>query len=187
MTALKRIHIDGILINTILINMINKNKLTLKSLQKQLDDIKAYKEQNINTKVKKVEEIDSKSTVTHMKSFPLFFMYGISWFILLANKIPIIRKLIPLLKAYYGKTSIWKLIIIFRKIFIVFNAIIGVYSVFKFTGIGSESILANFVGMGYSYIDILINFAKRLFNWFLDLFDYKIVPNVSNNNNNSSW
>ena len=41
MTALKRIHIDGILINTILINMINKNKLTLKSLQKQLANIKA--------------------------------------------------------------------------------------------------------------------------------------------------
>jgi len=32
--------------------------------------------------------------------------------------------------------------------------------------------------MGYTYFEIFTNFNKRLFYWFLDLFDHKIVPNV---------
>jgi hypothetical protein len=41
--------------------------------------------------------------------------------------------------------------------------------------------------MGTSYIEILTNFTKRLFNWFLDLFDYKIIPNFPNNKPNIDW
>src|SRR5437868_12021919 len=124
--------------------MKNKNKLTMKSLQKQLEEIKAYNDKNINSKVKKVEEIDSKSTITHMKS-SLFIMQLISGILVLGNKIPIIKKIVSLLIIYYGKTSIWKILLISRKIFIIINAIIGVFTVFKITGLGGESILANFV------------------------------------------
>lgn len=73
-----------------------------------------------------------------------------------------------------------------RKFLIVFNAGIGVYTVFSIAGVGSESILFNFVGMGYTYIDLLLNFTKRLFNWFFDLFDYKVIPKFPNNSG-SAW
>lgn len=65
-----------------------------------------------------------------------------------------------------------------RKIFIIFNALIGVYIVFKTTGFSSDNILVGFVNMGYSYIKMLYNFTKTLFHWFVELFDHKIVPNV---------
>jgi len=41
--------------------------------------------------------------------------------------------------------------------------------------------------MGHSYLEIFINFNKKLFNWLFDLFDYKVVPNLPNNSSGSSW
>lgn len=60
----------------------------------------------------------------------------------------------------------------------MFNAIIGMYMVFKTTGFGVDTFWANFVALGSSYVDIFVNFSKILFNWIYDLFDHKIVPNV---------
>jgi hypothetical protein len=67
------------------------------------------------------------------------------------------------------------------KAFIMFNALIGVYMVFKSVGFSYDNILAGFAGMGHTYLEVLFNFSKRLFNWFFELFDYKVVPNVPNN------
>jgi hypothetical protein len=71
--------------------------------------------------------------------------------------------------------------------FIVFNALIGVYTVFKVTGFSTDNLFAGFYGVGYTYIEMLTNFTKRLFKWFVELFDYKVVPNVPNNPTNPSW
>lgn len=39
----------------------------MKSLQEQLNDLKVYKEKQINPEVKKVEQIVTKSSATYMK------------------------------------------------------------------------------------------------------------------------
>jgi hypothetical protein len=154
--------------------MIKQNKLTLKSLQQQLDKIKSNKE-NKTTSI----GIERKSL--------LFFLSALSWLLLFINKLPIISKIHKLLKIYYGRTTLWMILVYTRKIFIIINAIIGVYAVFSMSGFGYENLLSGFVGMGYNYIEIILNFTKRLFNWFFDLFDYKVVPNLPKNNYKPSW
>ena len=54
--------------------------------------------------------------------------------------------------------------------------------VYKTVGFSFDNIAAGFAVMGHTYLEILVNFTKRLFNWFVELFDHKIVPNVPDNN-----
>lgn len=115
----------------------------------------------------------------HMKS-SMFLLWVISGVLAYAHKIPFIGKIITLLSFWYGKTTIWKILVKVRKLFIVFNALIGVFMVYKTIGFGPDNILAGFVGMGHTYLEIFVNFNKRLFNWIFDIFDYKVVPNVPN-------
>lgn len=122
-------------------------------------------------------------SVTMKSSF--IYMYLFSWIAFLANKLPFTSKLTSMLKLYYGRTSIWRMLVLARKAFIVFNAIIGVIAVLKLTGMSYGSFLSNFVMMGTTYVDLFQSFIRKLFNWIFDLFDYKVVPNVPNNN--ISW
>jgi hypothetical protein len=108
-------------------------------------------------------------------------LWVISWLIYLSSKIPYISKLISVLSVYYGRTTIWKIISKLRKGFVIFNAIIGMYLVYKTTGFTFDNVLAGFAGLGNTYLEIFVNFNKRLFNWLLELFDYKIIPNVPSN------
>jgi len=101
-------------------------------------------------------------------------------------KIPYIKRIITILSVIYGRTTIWKVLVRLRKLFIIFNAVIGVYMVFKTVGFGYDNLLAGFVGMGHSYIEIFSNFTKKLFHWFVELFDHKIVPNVPGDNLSNS-
>ena len=55
--------------------------------------------------------------------------------------------------------------------------------VYKTVGFSYDNILAGFSAMGYTYIEMFMNLTKRMFNWFVELFDHKIVPNVQSNNN----
>lgn len=50
--------------------------------------------------------------------------------------------------------------------------------VFNTVGFNYENVLAEFAGMGHTYLEILGNFTRRLFNWFVELFDHKVVPNI---------
>jgi hypothetical protein len=50
--------------------------------------------------------------------------------------------------------------------------------VFKTVGFSTDNLFAGFAGMGHTYVEIFYNFTKRLFNWFVELFDHKIVPNL---------
>jgi hypothetical protein len=115
----------------------------------------------------------------------MFTLWAISGILAYAHKIPFIGRIITLLSIWYGRTTIWKILLKIRKAFIAFNAVIGVYMVYKSIGFGMDNILAGFTAMGHTYLEILINFTKRLFNWIFELFDHKIVPNVSNNS--SRW
>ena len=166
------------------------NKLTLKSLQKDLEIMKATKAKEDAIKREEIlkKEQESKTSNAaghdiknsyinnlHMKS-SMFYLYLISSIIPFLSKIPYINKIIGLIAAYYGRTTIWKILVKVRKFFIVINSIIGVYIVFKTVGFSYDTFLANFVAIGNTYLEIISNLTSKLFNWFLELFDYKVVP-----------
>ena len=94
------------------------------------------------------------------------------------NRIPGISKILKLIAFWYGRSTWWKLIIKLRKAFVIINAFIGVYTVFKITGFGSDNIIAGVSGLGATYLEMLISFTKRLFYTIADFFDYKIIPNT---------
>lgn len=98
-----------------------------------------------------------------MKGFGFLPFQLMSILFLNINKIPFFKRIINKIKPYLTKTGIWTIIIMIRKLIIIFNAIIGVYVVYKTTGITSESFLANFIGMGVRYIEIFTDFTKNLF------------------------
>jgi len=108
----------------------------------------------------------------------LFLITGILGY---AHRMPIVGKILTVLSLWYGKTSWWKILSKLRRIFIIFNALIGVVLVFKTTGFSTDNIFAGFAAVGYTYFEILTNFTTRLFKWFVELFDHKIVPNVPSN------
>ena len=112
-----------------------------------------------------------------MKS-SMFVLWLLSWVLLFINKIPMLKYLFSILSMYYGRTTIWKILVRIRKVFIVFNAIIGVWMVYKSLDFGIDNLLAGFIGMGQTYLEIFGSLSKRLFNWFIELFDYKVVPNI---------
>lgn len=112
-----------------------------------------------------------------MKS-SMFMLWIVTAVLSYAHKIPYIRRIIGFLSIVYGRTTIWKVLVKLRKAFIMFNALIGVYMVFNTVGFSYDNILAGFAGMGHSYLEIFTNFTKRLFNWTVELFDHKVVPNV---------
>ena len=68
-----------------------------------------------------------------MKSsaFTLFLFTGLLGYM---NKIPVIRGIVAILSLYYSRTTWWKFLGKIRKIFVIFNALIGMYVVVKTTG-----------------------------------------------------
>jgi len=160
-----------------------KNKLTLKALNQELELLKSTKSTKATPKPEshksRVAQDIKNSYIQnlHMKS-SMFLLWIVSTVLAYAHKIPYIKNVIGLLSLYYGRTTIWKVLVKIRKLFIFFNAAIGVYMVFKTTGFGYDTFLSNFCALGNTYLEIFINFTKRLFHWFFELFDHKIVPNV---------
>jgi len=159
--------------------MIKQNRLTLKALQQELEEIKKSKSSSKSHESNSIghDIKDSFIQRLYMKSgaFSLFLITGLLGY---ANKIPIIKKLIFLSSFWFGKTTIWKVISKLRKLFVIFNAIIGVYVVFKSVGFSSDNVLVGFTAVGHTYLEMLVKFTKGLFNWFFELFDYKIVPSA---------
>jgi hypothetical protein len=154
--------------------------LTLKALQEELEKLKKSKISSSKSHESNSIGHDIKDSFIqrlYMKSgaFSMFLITGILGY---ANKIPIIRKLIFLLSLWFGKTTIWKIIVKLRKLFVIFNAIIGVYVIFKSVGFSSDNVLVGFTAIGHTYLEMLMKFTKGLFNWFFELFDYKIIPSV---------
>jgi hypothetical protein len=160
-----------------------KNKLTLKALKQELDRIKASK-----LRTNSSDDGDSSKVGLHgiknsyinnlYSKSGAFWLYLVTGVLGYAHKIPVIGKVLSLLSLWYGRTTIWKILVKIRKIFIVFNAIIGVYIVFKSVGFSTDNLMAGFYGVGHTYVETLFSLTKRLFNWFVELFDHKVVPNV---------
>ena len=92
-------------------------------------------------------------------ALPLYIITGILGY---AHKMPIVGKVIGILAAWYGKTTIWKILVKIRKIFIVFNAIIGVYMVFKTVGFSTDNLLIGFTAMGETYLQTLFGLVKKI-------------------------
>jgi small basic protein len=171
------------------------NKITLKSLQKELEQLKSVRATKGVTKISSAPAKAPKGSVEthkssvahdiknsyiqnlHMKS-SMFVLWLLSWALLFINKVPMLKYIFSFLSMYYGRTTIWQNLVKVRKIFIVFNAIIGVWMVYKSLDFGIDNLLAGFIGMGNTYLEIFSSLTKRLFNWFFELFDYKVVPNV---------
>lgn len=105
-------------------------------------------------------------------------MWIVTTILTYGHKIPIIGRVIKILQFWYGRTTWWKILITARKFFIVFNAIIGVLTVFKISGFSSDNLIAGLYCVGYSYFDMLTSFIKRLFTWFLNKLDLDIIPAI---------
>ena len=116
--------------------------------------------------------------------FPFFLLSSLFTF---GHKLPIIGGLIKRMSIWYGKTTIWTLLVLFRKMFIILNALIGIYAVTKITGFSGDNIIAGVSGMGYTYIEMLTNFVKKLFNFIYDIFDTKVVPKPPENPTWKFW
>src|SRR5882757_5665469 len=167
--------------------MKNNNKLTLKTLQQELENLKANKSIKSPTPAKAKNDNHASNTAIghdikesfinklYMKS-SMFYLWLFTGVLGYARKIPIIGRLITLASLWYGRTTWWKILVKIRKLFIIFNAIIGMFIVFKTTGYNHETFLAGFSAMGHTYIEIFTNFTKRLFTWLLDIFGYNIEP-----------
>ena len=174
-------------------NLTNNNTKLLKQIQAELEKIQLSKsvKSTSKAKVQPVTETHRSSVAhdiknsyiqnLHMKS-SMFMLWVVSTVLSYAHKIPYIKGLITALSVMYGRTTIWKILVKVRKVFIIFNAAIGVFMVYKTVGFGYENVLAGFAGMGHSYLEIFTNFTKRLFHWFVELFDHKIIPNIPGDN-----
>jgi hypothetical protein len=156
---------------------IQKTMLSLKALQAKIDAMEASQKQvpQIASKVEgsRINRLYLRSSLLPMWLVTLFLGY--------ATKIPFIKRIVKLLSLWYGKTTWWKILFYTRKVFILINAVIGVYMVFKSVGFSSDNLFAGFSAMGHTYYEIVLGMTKKLFNWFFDLFDHKVVPNVPNN------
>lgn len=88
-----------------------------------------------------------------MKS-SLFFMYLISIIIYIIKNIPFASKIVSGLTLIYGKTKVVRILSVLRKLFVLFNALIGVITVYKFTGVFDGSVIGGIVG--FKIIRIII-------------------------------
>ena len=172
--------------------MKTNKKLTLKQLREELELLKS-------AKTSKVKPTTAQSTNAHggighdiknsyinkmyMKS-SLMTLWVLSWALALAKRLPMVKGIIAMLSLWYGRTTWWRILgrifTISRKTFVVINAIIGVYAVFKLSGFQVGLAYSHFGMMGQTYLEILFGFTKRLFEWFLDFLGYDVGPKSSN-------
>lgn len=154
--------------------MIKQNKLTLKSMQSQIDSLLKQNQALTNEKNENIiVRLYKKLTSPAMLVFTTLIAYG--------HKIPFISKYITFLSIWFGRTSWWRILVRIRKAFVIFNAIIGAFTVYKLTGYSTDTFIGGISGMGYTYFEMITTTFYRIFTWFLELFDYKIIPNIPNN------
>jgi hypothetical protein len=136
--------------------------LTLKELQRELEDLK----KNKTNLVEQPSRLNTK------------FWFVISTILAYGHKLPIISKFFSLFQLWYGRTTWWKMLIYCRKLFVIANAILGVVSIFSITGFNFESLVTGFYIIGQTYLEAFSSLAHKMFNWLLNLLDYKIVPRI---------
>jgi hypothetical protein len=159
--------------------LMKNNRPTLKSLKHELEILKAERllEKDRKNNAPDIKDSYIKNLFQQSSMFYLWVITGILGY---ATKIPFIGRIITLFGIWYGKTTWWKILVKLRKLFVIFNAIIGVLVVFNTVGFNYENILAGFVGMGHTNLEIFISFTKRLYSYIYELIDNKVVPNIGN-------
>ena len=172
----------------------NKNRLTLKKLNQELDKLKLKQElDNLNLNNNLINSAVDENKLNYrsrmlnlFKQSSMLHFWIITGILGYARKLPFISKIINFLSIWYGKTTWWQIFGKLRKLFVVFNALIGVYVVFKAVGFSFDNMLVGFMAMSHTYFEILGSITNRVFNWFLNLFDHKVVPNIPNNKPNNT-
>jgi hypothetical protein len=153
-----------------------KNKLSLKVLKQEIERLKASKDSSIKKDIgHDIKHSYINKLYTKSSALWLYILTGVLGY---AHRIPYIGRIISLLSLWYGRTTIWKILIKIRKVFIVFNAIIGVYIVFKSVGFSTDNLIGGVYGVGHTYLETFYRMTKKLFYWFVELFDHKIIPNL---------
>lgn len=151
-------------------NKNNNKRLTLKALKEQLDKL----QNNHNAPINNIKS-----------SFKIIYLISLLGYII--GKIPFLNKYIKGIKSVVAKTSIWSVLVILRKTFIVMNALIGMWLIFKITGWSEFSFIGIVSTFGNAYIDIFSTFCLKAFNWIYELFDTKIVPDIPSNKPKNPW
>ena len=70
-------------------------------------------------------------------------------------------QIIKVIASWYSKirNSVgWQLIIKIRKLFIIINALIGVYAVIHISGFSFDNIIGGISGLGSTYVELITNF-----------------------------
>lgn len=184
-----------------------KNKLTMKDLQEQINKLQESGTQPI---VDKAQPIVDKSQSTVGKSQPIVdkvqLVTGkskktiegkatlttlLKWFVITgiisyAVKLPFIGKWIPRLNKLYGKTTWWGLVGNLRKAFIILNALIGFYATLKIVGFNPNNIIGGVMAMGVQYLEIISLGFHGIFKWIYNLFE-GIVPNSPSTPKFEDW
>lgn len=101
-------------------------KLDLDNLKKSSKIAPAKDSQTKDTRMSKIINIFKQSSMLHLWLITAILGY--------ARKLPFLSKLISWLSLWYGRTTIWKILGKTRKLFVILNALIGVYAVFKAVG-----------------------------------------------------
>lgn len=110
---------------------------------------------------------------------PLALLWLFSTLLAYANKLPFISKIITGLQLWYGRTTWWQVLVKARKLFLVFNALIGLYTMIKITGFSTDNIIAGIYGLGANYTEMVISFFKKMFNWFYNFLNNFFYPKPS--------
>lgn len=153
-------------------NNIKKNMLSLKALQAELEQLKKTNQLNSSsTQTVNTTPAGSKQVVTkfYMHSH-MGLLWVISFLIGWAHKIPMLSKIIAVLNIWYGKTTWWQIVTSLRKIIVVFNAIIGLMTMFKITGITTDDGIGGVYGLALAYFDLARAMVSKAALWGLRLF-----------------
>jgi hypothetical protein len=121
------------------------NKLTLKQLKQELENLKSHNAVGSTPKSNELKHSYVNRLYMQSGALWLYFITGLLGYI---HKIPFIGRILSLLGLYYKRSSIWLMLVKIRKIFVVFNALIGVYMVFKSVGFSTDNLIIGFTAVG---------------------------------------
>ena len=140
----------------ILLSHIKNNRLSLKSLEQKLEqlakenakkEVPEYLERRKDSH-RKDDNSNNENIIVRIRKGGAPMLFILSTILAYANRIPIINRLTGYITMKYANTSWLQLLIRLRKLFIIFNAVIGIITVFKVTGYSSDNMIAGFYGLG---------------------------------------
>ena len=139
---------------------IKENMLSLKSMKAELDLLKGKSDPRVSSVTEKIDSNGNREIITRLRHGGMFPLMLLSTILTYAHNIPIISNIIKYFSDLYGRSLLWRILVRLRKLFIVLNAAIGIYMLFKVTGFSQDKIIAGVSGMGYAYIELIRSLLK---------------------------